>query len=665
MRAAPCCEPPLTVGGRLRHFYDYWVTNFQLEAMVEGVLKEGYKIPFEALPQFRGIRQTPLVGEYRSRPTRGGRLFTRKRGYRTRCAGPGYGRILLHLLSRPQKDRGPEAYSQLEAHKRSDKEAVLQDGDNSVGDESLESRGLDGVIGPERRVLSHSNSSRSQAISSVLHTRPLLSVQGPALRPDDIPKDFYKSPSTCHSYLHSRGILAFPYLDDILFSAKSEVQASQSDETGQTSVQSSRLHHQREKVLHDTVTGHGFHRSKDSILEEPGVTPPREGSESGSSCQAVLWWVRPTHARKWLTLLGVMAATLAMTKHARLHMRPIQMYVLSHWNRSRQGLDYQLVVSPSSPRLHTVVDRSETPVIRFAPVPPRGTDCDHHRCILSRLGRGAGQGKPGGGEQYDGARRVATNGAGMAHKQTRTGSSSVDSEALQGPSNRSEGAGPIGQHHHMRVHQQVGRDEIPPTVLASMGPGQLVHSEQCAITCNTCARCGQCAGRFPVEAGNRPEGVGTASTCCEHVVQDLGETQHRSVCVSAQPQTDNVLLPIPVPCSDLQGRVLLELGKLLQRVCVPTNGAHTESASEGPAGPSTAHPHSTSVATQALVPGATESADSSATGASSETGSVSSVQSATSRPRRARTSGVEDQRRNLRARGFSEDVIGTMLASAS
>ena len=31
---------------------------------MEGVLKEGYKIPFEALPQFRGIRQTPLVGEY-------------------------------------------------------------------------------------------------------------------------------------------------------------------------------------------------------------------------------------------------------------------------------------------------------------------------------------------------------------------------------------------------------------------------------------------------------------------------------------------------------------------------------------------------------------------------------------------------------------------------
>ena len=251
----------------------------------------------------------------------------------------------------------------------------------------------------------------------------------------------------------------------------------------------------------------------------------------------------------------------------------------------------------------------------------------------------------------------------MAHKQARTGSSSADTETLPSPSNRSEGAGPVGQHHHMRVHQQVGGDEIPPTVLASMGPGQLVHSEQCAITCNTCARCGQCAGRFPVEAGNRPEGVGTASTCCEHVVQDLGETQHRSVCVSAQPQTDSVLLPVPVPCGDLQGRVLLELGKLLQRVCVPTNGAHTESASEGPAGPSTAHPHSTLVAQEALVPGATESADSSATGASSETGSVSSVQSATSRPGRARTSGVEDQRRNLRARGFSEDVIGTMLAS--
>ena len=88
--------------------------------------------------------------------------------------------------------------------------------------------------------------------------------------------------------------------------------------------------------------------------------------------------------------------------------------------------------------------------------------------------------------------------------------------------------------------------------------------------------------RLPVEAGNRPEGVGTASTCCKHVVQDLGQTQHRSFCVSSQPQTDHVLLPIPVPCSDMQGRFLNELGKLLQRVCIPTDGTHTEGATEGP-----------------------------------------------------------------------------------
>ena len=50
-------------------------------------------------------------------------------------------------------------------------------------------------------------------------------------------------------------------------------------------------------------------------------------------------------ARRWLVLLGVMASTLQMVQQARLHMRPIQMFLQSRWNRATQGLEYKVTVN--------------------------------------------------------------------------------------------------------------------------------------------------------------------------------------------------------------------------------------------------------------------------------------------------------------------------------
>ena len=305
-------------------------------------------------------------------------------------------RILPQLLSSPQKDRGLEAYSQPKAHKWSNKEAVLQNGDGSIGDESFESGGLDGITGSERRVLSHPDLSRPQEISSVLYPRPFLSVQSSSFWPNDIPKDFYQSPSTCHSVPPLQGNPSIPILGRHSVQCQVGGQASQSDETGETSVHSSRLHHQRSEVLHDAVTGHGFHRSKDSILEGPGVTPPREGSESGSSCQEFcggsdLLSQAVAHSPRSDGSHSGSDKTCQVTYETSPTVRSLPLEQVR--SRARLPAGGQ----PGSPHAHTVVDRSESPVIRFAPVPPRGTDCDHHRCILSRLGRSAGPGKPGGG----------------------------------------------------------------------------------------------------------------------------------------------------------------------------------------------------------------------------------------------------------------------------
>ena len=49
-------------------------------------------------------------------------------------------------------------------------------------------------------------------------------------------------------------------------------------------------------------------------------------------------------AHRWLQLIGVLAATKDMTKLARLRLRPLQLYLHSQWNRSKQSLEYPVML---------------------------------------------------------------------------------------------------------------------------------------------------------------------------------------------------------------------------------------------------------------------------------------------------------------------------------
>ena len=53
----------LPVGGRVWKFRSFW-GNLALDRLVQGILQEGYKIPFTRTPPFSGIRPTPVSGKY-------------------------------------------------------------------------------------------------------------------------------------------------------------------------------------------------------------------------------------------------------------------------------------------------------------------------------------------------------------------------------------------------------------------------------------------------------------------------------------------------------------------------------------------------------------------------------------------------------------------------
>ena len=144
-------------------------------------------------------------------------------------------------------------------------------------------------------------------------------------------------------YLRLQGVKVFPYLDDILFSAGSK----------QALVAQASLAVQ-------TLTHAGF------VINTPksSLIPSQDMVFIGARLQMNLGLVslppekatnlikliksfkldRAYTARRWLVLIGVMASTLQMVQRARMHMRPVQLYLQSRWNRTTQGLEYLVTV---------------------------------------------------------------------------------------------------------------------------------------------------------------------------------------------------------------------------------------------------------------------------------------------------------------------------------
>ena len=53
----------LPIGGQVWKYQSFW-ENLALDRLIQGILTEGYRIPFTRAPRFSGIRPTPVSGKY-------------------------------------------------------------------------------------------------------------------------------------------------------------------------------------------------------------------------------------------------------------------------------------------------------------------------------------------------------------------------------------------------------------------------------------------------------------------------------------------------------------------------------------------------------------------------------------------------------------------------
>jgi hypothetical protein len=188
------------------------------------------------------------------------------------------------------------------------------------------------------------------------------------------PRVFTKILAPIVGLIHQEGIVFLPYLDDCLLVA-SDVQTLSSNV----------------QVALDLLQRAGFNINwKKSFLQpsqtlqflgmridtdQARISLPEDRASHLVQCARLFVAPRYLPARLFLRLLGLMVASLLVVPHARLRMRPIQMYFLSTWRASRHPLNMPVLV-PHSLISHLEFWKTKSRLVGgvpMFPVPPQVT----------------------------------------------------------------------------------------------------------------------------------------------------------------------------------------------------------------------------------------------------------------------------------------------------
>jgi ribonuclease HI len=158
------------------------------------------------------------------------------------------------------------------------------------------------------------------------------------------PRVFTKILAPIIGLLHRQGIHIYPYLDDCLVVAKSPEQLQRDILLTQEVLmdagflinfkKSALLPVQRIKFLGLEV---------DTVLAS-AVLPEDRAKQLARCCQIFMQVGQYRSIRSFLRLLGLMTATILAVPYARLHMRPIQIYLNDQRDARIHGLDHRIMV---------------------------------------------------------------------------------------------------------------------------------------------------------------------------------------------------------------------------------------------------------------------------------------------------------------------------------
>ena len=243
----------------------------------------------------------------------------------------------------------------------------------------------------------------------------------------------------------------------------------------------------------------------------------------------------------------------------------------------------------------------------------------------------------------------------------------LDLRKVRGRPTEPHGTAGVRQHVYSSISEQTGGGPLSISGHRDTNIFPMVDTQENIHPGNTSTWRGQCSSRFSEQAQSGSQGVDSKCKSPPPVIRDLGNSSDRPVCFQEQSPSSNVLFPgfrsgsDPSRCSqhDMDG---------MGNVCFPPDSPSHQDSAQNQNGESGCHTDSSKMAQEALVHRTTPPVSRGSSPPPRELQStVTEVAGGGDTLPRiapdATLNSLETERRSLQDQGFSESVIGIMLAS--
>ena len=361
-------------------------------------------------------------------------------------------------------------------------------------------------------------------------------------------------------------------------------------------------------------------------------------------------------ARQYLQTLGLMASCLEIIPNARLQMRPIQLHLLHWWKPVSRDLELLIpkitAFEGASELVVTGSQHSQGQI--FVSNPSQQNNC--HGCFHSNVGRKSGS--------SDHTGFLVRKTERTTHKLSGVGGSNLDYKKLPSSVEKSMCSGSIRQHNSDSVYLPSGRDSVASTVLQNLGTLAVGYQEQYHTESSSHSGKIEHPTR-PVEQGsNKAHRMDLEQCSFKSNLSYLGETFDRSLCIISQ-QEDGHLLHLGPSSPSLRCRCFLSDMESNVCVWVPANLPDSQSFGTHEARTMSGHSDSAAMAKKTLVSGSTTIVHCKSNQVTRDSQSLESTKhnNISSGSQSVQSECMAAINRHLSASGFSQEVRNLLSAS--
>lgn len=463
--------------------------------------------------------------------TAGGRQIIKKRCNRTCTSRQDTNRFLFNIFPCSKENGGFKTSYKLKTTEQVSQETTLQDGLSKQGHESSSTRRLGDFNRLERCLFSHTNSSSTQKIPKILHSRQGISVYMPLLRSNDRAKVIYEGRSSRSSLFkgaQSQTSSVFGRL--VSRQPNQEVSNGRQREIAQPSSES-RFSCQSREINVMSKSNHNIHRGSFSSEQRNGFPNSGKNSENRASNFSYKERTNSSEFPPFVRINGILyragpscpsvyetsttpSTTLLETCNKR---SPTQ-------NSSKQtlGESFEVVAKQGQ----SIVGKTIPSEAKF-----KSTD---NRCLKTRLWRSFG--KP------DLSGHLVSTTEDITYKLPGVGGSISINPTFPSSVERPECTGKVGQHNSSSVYKQTRGHTVTSTVLPGMGLMENGNKESDNVDSSSFIR-------YPKRPGGRFESrkdkahrVDTKQCGNFGNLSFMGQTNGRPVCFGGKSQSKNILL---------------------------------------------------------------------------------------------------------------------------